>query len=85
MIYIGCRLSVTAGYKAMGEMTNSFGGNTYDWFVRDPWGGKSKPLIPEQVEALFDHVKMKDSGPWWPRKLYLESMLFESGNQGKWI
>ena len=63
MIYIGCHLSVTAGYKAMGERMSRFGGNTFAWFTRNPRGGKSKPLIPEDVEALRSHVKKEEFGP----------------------
>ena len=63
MIYIGCHLSVTAGYKAMGERMSRFGGNTFAWFTRNPRGGKSKPLIPEDVEALCSHVKKEGFGP----------------------
>lgn len=63
MIYIGCHLSVTAGYEAMGERMSRFGGNTFAWFTRNPRGGKSKPLIPEDVEALRSHVKKEGFGP----------------------
>ncbi len=63
MIYIGCHLSVTAGYKAMGERMSRFGGNTFAWFTRNPRGGKSKPLIPEDVNALCSHVKKEEFGP----------------------
>ena len=63
MIFVGCHLSVTAGYKAMGERMSRFGGNTFAWFTRNPRGGKSKPLIPEDVEALRNHVKKEGFGP----------------------
>ena len=63
MLYIGCHLSVTAGYEAMGERMSRFGGNTFAWFTRNPRGGKSKPLIPEDVEALRSHVKKEGFGP----------------------
>ena len=63
MIYIGCHLSVTAGYEAMGERMSRFGGNTFAWFTRNPRGGKSKPLIPEDVDALRSHVKKEGFGP----------------------
>jgi len=45
MIYIGCHLSVTDGYEAMGKRIMDFGGNTFAWFTRNPRGGKSKPII----------------------------------------
>ena len=63
MIYIGCHLSVTDGYEAMGKTMTVFGGNTFAWFTRNPRGGKSKPIIKEDVEALLEYVSSKGFGP----------------------
>ena len=63
MIYIGCHLSVTDGYEAMGQTMSRFGGNTFAWFTRNPRGGRTKPLIPEDVTALREHVERERFGP----------------------
>jgi len=63
MIYIGCHLSVTDGYQAMGEKVSRFGGNTFAWFTRNPRGGKTKPIELSDVEALRSHVKKEHFGP----------------------
>ncbi|MCR5100457.1 MAG: deoxyribonuclease IV [Butyrivibrio sp.] len=52
MIYIGCHLSVTNGYEAMGKQMTDFGGSTFAWFTRNPRGGKSKDIVPKDVNAL---------------------------------
>ena len=52
MIYIGCHLSVTNGYEAMGKTMLGFGGNTFAYFTRNPRGGRSKDIIPEDAAAL---------------------------------
>lgn len=52
MVYIGCHLSVTNGYEAMGKTMLGFGGNTFAYFTRNPRGGKSKDIIPEDAAAL---------------------------------
>ncbi len=52
MIYIGCHLSVTNGYEAMGRQMTEFGGNTFAWFTRNPRGGKAKDIEPADVEKL---------------------------------
>ena len=52
MITIGCHLSVTNGYEAMGQTMLSFGGSTFAYFTRNPRGGKSKEIIPEDAAAL---------------------------------
>ena len=62
MIYIGCHLSVTNGYEAMGHQMVDFGGNTFAWFTRNPRGGKSKDVEPEDVMALSDILKEKKFG-----------------------
>ena len=63
MIYIGCHLSVTNGYEAMGRTMLSFGGNTFAWFTRNPRGGKSKPVVPEDAAKLNTLVKENNFGP----------------------
>lgn len=57
MIYIGCHLSVTNGYEAMVRTMLGFGGNTFAYFTRNPRGGKSKDIIPEDAEALNTLLK----------------------------
>lgn len=52
MIFIGCHLSVTNGYEAMGKQMTEFDGNTFAWFTRNPRGGKAKDIEPEDVKKL---------------------------------
>ncbi len=52
MIYIGCHLSVTNGYEAMGRTMLRFGGSTFAYFTRNPRGGKSKDIAEEDASAL---------------------------------
>ena len=63
MIFIGCHLSVTDGYEAMGRTMSSFGGNTFAWFTRNPRGGKTKPADPADAGALMAHVRSEGFGP----------------------
>lgn len=63
MIYIGCHLSVTDGYEAMGYTMSRFGGNTFAWFTRNPRGGRTKPVVQEDMDALFIHLKRERFGP----------------------
>ena len=62
MIYIGCHLTVTNGYEAMGRQMVDFGGNTFAWFTRNPRGGKSKDIVPEDVQALSAVLAEKSFG-----------------------
>ena len=63
MIYIGCHLSVTDGYEAMGKTMSRFGGNTFSWFTRNPRGGWTKPVVPDDVDALLAHLQKEGFGP----------------------
>ena len=63
MIYIGCHLSVTNGYAAMGETMVGFGGNTFAFVTRNPRGGKSKDLLPEDAAALLELLDWEQFGP----------------------
>ncbi len=63
MIYIGCHLSVTDGYEAMGKRMVGFGGNTFAFFTRNPRGGKTKELTVEDADALVELVRRERFGP----------------------
>ncbi len=52
MIWIGCHLSVSKGYAAMGRAMLELGGNTFAWFTRNPRGGRTKDIAPGDAEAL---------------------------------
>lgn len=63
MIYIGCHLSVMDGYEAMGKTMMAFGGDTFAFFTRNPRGGKSKEITPEDANALVGLLKQESFGP----------------------
>ena len=63
MIFIGCHLSVTDGYEAMGRTMSRFGGNTFAWFTRNPRGGRTRPVIPEDAGKLLLHLERENFGP----------------------
>ena len=63
MIYIGCHLSITDGYAAMGKKMRALTGNTFAWFTRNPRGGKTKDIIPEDILSLQDILKKEPFGP----------------------
>ena len=63
MLTIGCHLSTTKGYRAMGETALSIGANTFAFFTRNPRGGKVKDLDMDDVAALRDLMAQNDFGP----------------------
>ncbi len=53
MFYIGCHLSSSAGFLAMGETALSIGATTFQFFTRNPRGSKAKAIDPDDVSALL--------------------------------
>ena len=52
MLVLGCHLSSSKGFAAMGETALSMGANTFQFFTRNPRGGKAKALDPVDAEKL---------------------------------
>ena len=63
MITIGCHLSVTNGYEAMGKTMLGFGGNTFAYFTRNPRGGRSRDIVPEDAAAMNALLREHHFGP----------------------
>ena len=57
MLNIGCHISVSKGYKAMGEEALKIGANTFQFFTRNPRGSKAKEIDVKDVEALLELAK----------------------------
>lgn len=57
MLTIGCHLSASAGYEAMGKEAVSIGANTFQFFTRNPRGGRAKDINPADVEKFLSFSK----------------------------
>lgn len=57
MLKIGCHLSSSKGYLAMGKEAVKIGANTFQFFTRNPRGGKAKPLDLEDMAAYRDFAQ----------------------------
>ena len=53
MLNIGCHLSSAKGYLHMGKEALSIGANTFQFFTRNPRGGKAKAIDMEDIKALL--------------------------------
>ena len=62
MLKIGCHLSVSKGYEAMGKDALSIGANTFQFFTRNPRGSKAKEIDIEDVEKLIKIMKENKFG-----------------------
>ena len=50
MFKIGCHLSASKGYSNMAEEINKIGGNTFQFFTRNPRGGSAKSIDENDIE-----------------------------------
>ncbi|MBQ7654214.1 MAG: deoxyribonuclease IV [Clostridia bacterium] len=60
MINIGCHLSASSGFSHMLEESLSIGANTFQFFTRNPRGGRAKDIDKEDVENFLS--KWNDLG-----------------------
>lgn len=63
MLKIGCHLSLSRGYYAMGKDALQIGANTFQFFTRNPRGGDAKKLDIKDAEALAGLIKENKFAP----------------------
>ncbi|MCP2240892.1 deoxyribonuclease IV [Thermoanaerobacterium thermosaccharolyticum] len=54
MLYIGCHLSVSNGYKAMAEEALKLDANTLQFFTRNPRGSKAKEIDEKDCNSFLE-------------------------------
>ena len=54
MLKIGCHLSASGGYLAMGKTAVSIGANVFQFFTRNPRGGTAKAIDEGDVRAYLE-------------------------------
>ena len=57
MLTIGCHLSSSKGYLAMGKEALKIDANTFQFFTRNPRGGNAKALDPKDVSSFLDYAR----------------------------
>lgn len=61
-LWIGCHLSSSKGFLAMGREALGIGANTFAFFTRNPRGGKAKEMDPEDAASLLDLMREHSFG-----------------------
>ena len=62
MLYIGCHLSASKGFLAMGKQAHAIGANTFQFFTRNPRGGAAKAIDENDVKAFLEFAKEHEFG-----------------------
>ncbi|MBQ7786044.1 MAG: deoxyribonuclease IV [Clostridia bacterium] len=63
MLHIGCHLSCSNGYLAMGRQALEIGADTFQFFTRNPRGGSVKPFDGQDAQALNAFMQAHDFAP----------------------
>ena len=58
MLHIGCHLSSSDGFLAMGNTALSIEADTFQFFTRNPRGSKAKAIDEEDAKALMELMEM---------------------------
>lgn len=60
MLNIGCHLSTSKGFYNMGKEALSIGANTFQFFTRNPRGGKAKDIDENDIKKLIDLMEQNN-------------------------
>ena len=63
MLHIGCHLSSSQGFAAMGRQAVDLGADTFQFFTRNPRGSRAKPLDGADAAALTTLLAEKNFAP----------------------
>lgn len=63
MLHIGCHLSSSDGFLAMGKTALSIGADTFQFFTRNPRGGASKPFDKVDAAKLVELLDANHFAP----------------------
>lgn len=70
MLKIGCHLSISKGYYKTAQEAISIGANTFQFFPRNPRGGRAKDLDLEDIEKLKKLMKDHSFAPLFVHGAY---------------
>lgn len=77
MLHIGCHLSSTKGFAAMGRTALDLGADTFQFFTRNPRGSRAKPLDISDAQALSALLKEHDFAPIVAHAPYILNLCSE--------
>ncbi|OQX17772.1 MAG: endonuclease IV [Desulfobulbaceae bacterium A2] len=63
MLHIGCHLSISQGFLAMGRTALAIGADTLQFFTRNPRGSKAKDIDPADLAAFLDLAATQHFAP----------------------
>ncbi len=80
MLNIGSHLSVTKGYEQMGKTAMEMNANTFQFFTRNPRGGKAKALDLNDLNNLKEFMANNDFAPILAHAAYTMNLASNSSD-----
>jgi len=80
MFRIGCHLSVSDGYLAMGKAAESVGANTFQFFTRNPRGGAARAVNDKDIAAFLDFARERGIGDFLAHAPYTLNICSDKTN-----
>ena len=78
MLKIGCHLSISKGLYKAAEIAKSIDANSFQYFTRNPRGGKAKDLDMEEIEKLQDFIVENKFAPLFAHGAYTMNLASKS-------
>ena len=63
MLHIGCHLSSSKGFAAMGRQAVELGADTFQFFTRNPRGSRARDIDPSDAQALAALMRERAFAP----------------------
>ena len=80
MLKIGCHLSVSNGFLAMGKTADSIGANTFQYFTRNPRGGAAKAIDERDIAAFLDFARERGISSFLAHAPYTLNICSDKAN-----
>jgi len=77
---IGCHLSVSDGFLAMGKTAERIGANTFQYFTRNPRGGAARALNKKDIDAFLEFAGQRGFGDFLAHAPYTMNLCSDKEN-----
>lgn len=78
MLKIGCHLSISKGLYSAAKTAKSINANTFQYFTRNPRGGKAKDLDIEEIKKLRSFMEENEFAPLFAHAAYTMNLASKS-------
>ena len=75
---LGCHMSIAKGFYNAGINAVEIGANTFQYFTRNPRGGKAKKIDLNDIKKIETLIKDNDFGPLFAHASYTMILLYIS-------